>query len=116
MQLISRVVGGWNVRIALNGKRGSRFFADTKFGGKNTALKAARAHRDAMVARRKPRTQKAVPLLVNRGSTQCYQIRLPKAGGGTTTTEFSVRVHGPRGAKRLATDAWKAATRKLQTA
>lgn len=106
MDWISRVIGGWNVRMTLAGKRRSRFFADARHGGKAAALVAAKAYRDGLAARRRPRRSKPRPLLIRRGSSEWYQIRLPSADGGTTTTEFSVRRHGARQAKRLALAAW----------
>lgn len=116
MDLITRVVGGWNVRIMLSGKRRSRFFADTRFGSKAAALRAAKVYRDSLLRLRKPRQLKPQPLLITRGSGKWYQIRLPKPGGGTTTTEFSLRRHGPRQARRLAVQAWTAAMKAAEKA
>jgi hypothetical protein len=112
LELISRVAGGWNVRMTLDGKRLARFFADARFGGKGKALAAAKEHRDQLLTRRadEPR-RRPKPLLVARGGAPCYQIRLPKKGGGTTTTEFSVGLHGTRQARQMAIDALAAAER-----
>jgi hypothetical protein len=95
----------------LGGKRQSRFFADAKFKGKTAALKAAKAYRDTLLTRRRVPKPQPRPILIDRGSTQSYQIRIPKPGGGTTTTEFSVTRHGARKAKQMALDAWKSAMR-----
>ena len=112
MQFISRVVGGWNVRMTLRGKRHGKFFADSRHGGKRKSLAQARAYRDALVAKRPQFKRKpARPLLVIRGSTPYLQIRIPTATG-TTTTEFSLRRHGSRKARRLALEAYKAAARE----
>ena len=113
MELISRVGGGWNVRMTVSGKRRSRFFADAKYDGKKKALAAAKAYRDELLAKKAARPRRRPrPLLVVRGSTSCYQIRLPKPGGGTTTTEFSLHRHGPRKARQLAPEALLAAERR----
>jgi hypothetical protein len=110
MRWISRAVGGWNVRMTLGGRRRSKFFADAAYVTKAAALRAARAYRDDLVNLRAclPRPIPR-PILVTRGKTKCYQIRLPKPGGGTTTTEFSTRVHGVHEARQLALDAYRAA-------
>ncbi len=110
MDWISRAVGGWNVRMTLGGRRRSKFFADGQYVTKAAALRAAKAYRDELVAL-KGEQPKGVPtpLAVVRNRVKCYQIRLPKPGGGTTTTEFSTRVHGEYNAKRLAIDAYHAA-------
>ena len=97
--------------MMINGTRHGKFFADSRNGGKARALSAARGYRDSLVERRPNRidTAKPRPLLVTRGATQCFQIRVPKAGGGTSTTEFSVGRHGMRKARKMAIDAFNAA-------
>jgi hypothetical protein len=92
--------------MTLGGRRLSRFFADARHGGEGPALAAAKRYRDGLITRRRPRKVKPNPLLIKRGGSEWYQIRLPKPGGGTTTTEFSLRRHGSRGARRLAVQAW----------
>ena len=113
MQWISRAVGGWNVRMTLGGKRRSKFFADAKFVTKAAALRAAKAYRDELEELRaslpRPVPQ---PLVVVRDGNSYLQIRLPKPGGGTTTTEFSARRHGLRKARRLAVEAHRAAAER----
>ncbi len=111
MQFISRVVGGWNVRLTRNGKRHGKFFADSGSGGKRAALAKAKAYRDELVADRQAKMKPPVPrpLLVVRDGSEYLQIRVPKPKGGTTTTEFSVKRHGPRKAKQMAIEAFKAA-------
>jgi hypothetical protein len=106
VRLISRVVAGWNVRMVVAGNRRSRFFADSQFGGKTAALKAAEVYRDSIVASRKTHVTRPRPLRVVRNSTSCYQIRIPRPGGGTTTTEFSIDRHGSRQAKQMALKAF----------
>ncbi len=110
---ISRAIGGWNVRMTLGGKRRSKFFADGQYVTGAAALRAAKAYRDDLVALKgeQPRPVPK-PLAVVRNAVKCYQIRLPKPGGGTTTTEFSTRVHGEYNARRLAVDAYHAAVER----
>jgi hypothetical protein len=94
-----------------NGKRHGKFFADTKSGGKRKALKDAEAYRDELLVIRQSRMKRrtARPLLVVRDGTEYLQVRIPKAKGGTTTTEFSVKRHGARKAKQMALEAFKKA-------
>lgn len=40
---------GWQVRVRRDGKRHSRFFSDTKYEGKDAALKAALHYRDQLL-------------------------------------------------------------------
>lgn len=96
--------------MTLGGKRRSKFFADGGYVTQAAALRAAKAYRDELVAL-KGEQPKLVPkpLAIVRNRVKCYQIRLPKPGGGTTTTEFSTRVHGEYNARRLAIDAYHAA-------
>ena len=110
VQFISRVVGGWNVRMMLKGKRHGKFFADSRHGGKRKSLAAAQAYRDDLVASRpKPKPKAARPVVVVRGKARYLQIRIPTRKG-STTTEFSLSRHGPEKARRLAIKAYKAAT------
>ena len=115
MDWISRTVGGWNVRMTLGGRRRSKFFADAAYVTKAAALAAAKAYRDELAVLRgempKPVPK---PLPVMRNGIKSYQIRLPKPGGGTTTTEFSARVHGDYNARRMAVDAYHAAVERAQ--
>jgi hypothetical protein len=91
------------------GKRHSRFFADSRLGGKTKALAAARAYRDSLVAARpRAKPKPARPLVVTRGDTRYLQIRIPTAKG-STTTEFSIHRHGIKKARRLAIEAYNAA-------
>jgi len=114
VQFISRVQGGWNVRMTLKGKRRGKFFADSRHGGKRKALAQACAYRDSLLAIRPvPKPKPPRPLLVVRGKTRYIQIRVPTPTG-TTTTEFSLHRHGPKEARRLALAAYKAATRRLR--
>ena len=111
MQFISRVVGGWNVRMTRNGKRHGKFFADSKAGGKRKALAEAQTYRDELLAVRQSKMKRpsARPLMVVRDGSEYLQIRIPKAKGGTTTTEFSVKRHGQRKARQLAIEAFNEA-------
>ena len=112
MHWISRAIGGWNVRMTLGGKRRSKFFADAAYVTRAAALGAAKAYRDDLVALRAEQPRPVPrPILVTRGKAKSYQIRLPKPGGGTTTTEFSTRVHGVHEARQLALDAYYAAVK-----
>ena len=113
MDWISRAIGGWNVRMTLGGRRRSKFFADAKFVTKAAALRAAKAFRDELVTLRESLPRPAPrPLVVVRQDQEYLQIRIPKPGGGTTTTEFSVARHGHRKARRLANAAHAAAAKR----
>ncbi len=114
MQFISRVVGGWNVRMTRKGKRHGKFFADSKCGGKRGGLKQAQIYREQLMAVRQSQMKRPVarPLMVVRDGSEYCQIRIPKPKGGTTTTEFSVKRHGPKKARLLAVKAFNAAMRK----
>ena len=113
MRWISRAVLGWNVRMTVRGRRTSKFFGDAAHGGKAGALTAARAYRDELAASQPAKVPvEPKPLLVVRQNVPCYQIRIPKVGGGTSTTEFSTRLHGPRNARRMALDAYRAAAER----
>ncbi|MBV8781945.1 MAG: hypothetical protein JO353_11160 [Phycisphaerae bacterium] len=113
MRFISRVVGGWQVRMMRKGKRLGKFFADSKYGGKKKALSAASAHRDELVSQRdkEKRPPRARSIVVNRGEAQYLQIRVPLGDGQSRTTEFSIRRHGMRKAKQLALAAFDDARR-----
>jgi hypothetical protein len=45
----SKNAGGWKVSIQRRGIRKSKYFADTKYGGKAKALAAAKAYRDSVL-------------------------------------------------------------------
>ena len=114
MNFISRVVGGWQVRMTLKGSRHGKFFADTKFSGNRKARQAAMVYRDELLARRaasqpKPKPR---PILVHRGEADYLQIRIPLGKGKTKTTEFSVKKHGPKKARQLAMAAFAEAMRQ----
>ena len=99
--------------MTLGGRRRSKFFADGGYVTKAAALRAAKAYRDELEALRalQPRPVPR-PILVTRGKATSYQIRIPKPDGGTTTTEFSTRVHGVHEARQLALDAYHAAAKR----
>jgi hypothetical protein len=112
VQFISRVAGGWNVRMMLKGKRHGKFFADSRFGGKKKSLAVAAAYRDSLVARRPaPKNKGARPLVVVRGEARYLQIRIPTRTG-SKTTEFSLHRHGLKKALALALSAYNAALRE----
>ena len=99
--------------MTLGGRRRSKFFADAAHVTKAAALAAAKAYRDDLAALRGEASRPVPkPLAVLRNGIKSYQIRLPKAGGGTSTTEFSARVHGDYNARRLAIDAYHAAVER----
>lgn len=111
MQFISRVAGGWNVRMMLKGKRHGKFFADSRYGGKRKSLAVAQTYRQALIAKRpQPKDKGARPLIVVRGEARYLQIRIPTKNG-SKTTEFSLRRHGPKKARQLALNAYNAALR-----
>ncbi len=111
MQFISRVAGGWNVRMMLKGKRHGKFFADSGYGGKKKSLAVAAAYRDSLLAKRPQVKKGARTLVVVRGSARYLQIRIPTTNG-SKTTEFSLRRHGPKKAKQLALNAYNAAVKR----
>ena len=45
------VTHGWHVKLRRRGRAHRKFFSDARFGGKRKALRAAREHRDELVAR-----------------------------------------------------------------
>jgi hypothetical protein len=95
--------------MMIKGKRHGKFFADSRFGGKKKSLSAAGDYRDELLAKRpKPKDRGARPLIVVRGEARYLQIRIPTAGG-TKTTEFSLRRHGPKKARAMALEAYNAA-------
>lgn len=48
--------GGWEVRIQRQGRVHSRFFSDSRWGGKRAALHEARRYRDDLESRLRPYT------------------------------------------------------------
>jgi hypothetical protein len=98
--------------MSVKGKRQSRFFADVGYGGKAKSLKAAKVYRDELLANRPVRKSVPRPIMVVRNGSKWVQIRVKKAAGGTSTTEFSVRTHGAKKAKELAIKAWRAAEKR----
>jgi len=59
IDLVSRngkLISGWEVRIQRRRERVQKFFCDSKFGGKRSALRAAQGFRDTTEAKLKPMT------------------------------------------------------------
>ncbi len=112
---------GWWVRFQRNGDVYSRFFSDSKHGGKDLTLKVAQAFRDRAEPE-VPKTQKP-PRPVGEGrvyrEVRSYQERstgelvyysaisvwIRLADGRPAHTSYSISKHGEQKAKRLAT-AW----------
>jgi hypothetical protein len=79
---------GWYVRVSFNGKQHSKFFNDFKHGGKDAALTAAVAYRDATERELgKPRTDRQVASKTSRNSSGIVGVRRrtrhSKAGAAT---------------------------------
>lgn len=80
---------GWIVRLQRQGRYASRFFADSRWGGKRHALQAAKAFRDAVESESRYWTtseRSQVPSQRNRsGSVGVHRVRQPGEGGGKET-------------------------------
>jgi len=104
---------GFYVRITHRGKTQSKYFPDKSLGGKTKALKAAREHRDALVAKlpkykqeaaarkRRKVPQSGVPGVTHvissapGGKTYDYwQAAWPDAKGRRCTAKFSISRYG----------------------
>ncbi len=121
---------GWWVRFERAGETHSKFFADTAWGGRATALLAAESHRDDLLAtlpaRRLPPNARPGPGRIfseqrryknARGERVGYQawiawIRI--APGKVASTSYAVKRYG-RAAKKMAA-AWLAKKRREQRA
>ena len=128
-----KAAAGWKVSLTRRGKNMFKSFADSKYGGKTKALKAAKAWREQIVEstsdvdyvlwRRKKRSRPNGSGIVGVGR---YRVRYDAtrhlvweaswqdADGKRHARRFFVSVHGERGAKALACAARREATEELK--
>ena len=115
---------GWFVRGYRNGKTWSRLFSDLKCGGKEAALKEARAFRDDLRQKlekipAQPRARRIVTRDVrnttgvlgvcrtakkspNGSVNECYSVSWRPSPGVQKCTSFSIRKYGEKKAFQLA--------------
>lgn len=109
----SKRTHGWCARIRFHGKMHSKFFADKKNGGENSALLAAITWRDnTRYKLGKPQTDRHVCTMASNStsvvgvrfkeSLQCYEVSWVKPDGRQGRTSVSTIKHGKQGAFKLA--------------
>lgn len=129
-------ISGWEVRIQRRRERFQKFFCDSKFGGKRSALRAAQLFRDLMESKLKPmsvadRAQR--PSKRNQSGTVGVrrQQQVDRRGeyeyhysywvaqwtdglGRRKTRSFSVHEHGEKKARQLAIAAREAGVKRAK--
>jgi hypothetical protein len=109
----SKRTHGWNVRIRFHGKMQSKFFADEKNGGENSALLAAITWRNSTRDKLgKPQTDRHV-VTMSKNPTgvvgvslseklHCYEVSWTNPDGQQGRTSVSIIKHGKQGAFKRA--------------
>jgi AP2 domain len=124
---------GWTVSLTRRGKNMFKSFADSKFGGKTKALKAAKAWREQRVKstsdadyvlwRRAKRSRPSgsgivgvgrYAVLYERSRHLVWEAYWQDADGKRYSRRFFVSVHGERGAKALASAARRQGIEELR--
>ncbi len=105
---------GWQVRVSHHGERKTKFYADRKYGGRETALALAIEHRDKLLAERPPASGAVERRAQKRSTSGVAGVRLAFKSGtpyveanwvgeaGRKVTSYSVERWGLRKA------AWRA--------
>ena len=129
---------GYEVRVMRRGKLHCKLFSASLFGGKRKALTAAREYRDELVEKlaSKAYTRKQLAKRVTSRNTsgivgvrfvqesdsrsadgvvyEYWEAQWSPSPGVRSKKRFSVKVHGPRNAKKLAIKAREAGVRKME--
>jgi hypothetical protein len=114
---------GWFVRIQMGGSIQSKFFSDSLHKGKEGAHKAAKKHRDGLIAELPPERQATLKLAPRKvpssGTVGVTHVVIKNAAGEARefwqaawkdalahrrTKKFAITEHGPRKALKLAKD------------
>ena len=126
----------WRVSLRRQGKLLVKNFPDKSFGGKRKALKAAKEHRDEVVAAFPPTTRQQMCSIVRRNNKsgipgvysyyKSYELKdgtikkikyweadWPVGKNESAKASFSVKTYGERAAKRMAISAREEGVSKI---
>lgn len=95
------LANGYMVRVTRDGHTHSRFFSDTRWGGKRKALRAARAGYEEMVAELpEAKTTKGVKTARNRSGQVGVHLAESESSNGELYQAYCASWPGPRGRRR----------------